>query len=267
MINASMFSVKKVLTKYFYYISLFFALIDFIYDGKEGKVKTHLVLKICNNIFLILLLIILPMQMKLLLNYLFRESSHPQIIAIVWSLEYITLFIFALALYGTVLFNREEIRKICNTGILILKNTDDQNMNERKMLKILFCKIFLIDNCFLLINMISNMSTIFSNLGTATAFFLTYVLNFLSSIAFNAFIFVLLLIKFEFDKINNFVRENITKDEHKSFLNNVVEYKRLSAYCKKVIKIFSKCCIANFLYAVATTCSGVRNIFVCISLY
>jgi hypothetical protein len=200
------------------------------------------------------------MQMNLMLNYLFRESSHPEIIAVVWSLEYISLFIFALALYGTVLFNRNEIRKICNMGILILKNTDDQLLDdERKMLQILFCKIFLIDNCILCINMISNISTIFSNL--AAAFFLTYVLNFLSSIAFNAFIFVLLLIKFEFDKINKSVRESITKDEHESFLNQIVEYKRLASYSKRVIRIFSKCCIVNFLFAIVTTCSGVSEIF------
>jgi len=255
-----MFSVKKVLTKYFYYISIFFALIDFTYNSNEGKVKTHLVLKICSNILLLLFLIILPMQMKLLITYLFRESSHPEIIAVVWSLEYISLFIFALALYGNVLFNREEIRKICNIGIMIHKNTDDQLLdNERKMLKILFCKIFLIDNCFMCFNMISNMSTMFANF--ATAFFLSYVLNFLSSIVFNAFIYVLLLIKFEFDKVNNSVRESIKKDEHESFLNKIAEYKRLAAYCKRVIKIFSKCFIVNFLYAIVTTCSGVSKIF------
>lgn len=253
-----MFLIKKVLTKYFYYISIFYALIDFTYNGKEGKVKTHLVLKICNNILLLMFLIILPMQMKLLLNYLFRESSHPEIIAIVWGLEYITLFIFALVLYGTVIFNRNEIQKIFNKGISIFSNSDDQLLDdEKKLLKILFCKIFLIDNCFSLFNMISNMSTIFANYGTITAFSLCYILNFLSSTVFNAFIYVLLLIKFEFDKTNNCVRQNLIGNKHESFLNDVVEYKRLAAYCKRVLKIFSNCCVVNFLYAVTTTCSSV----------
>lgn len=260
-----MFLIKKVLTKYFYYISIFFALIDFTYDGKEGKVKTHLVFKICNNISILLLLIILPMQMKQLMNYLFRESSHPEIIAIVWGLEYITLIIFALVLYGTVIFNRKEIQRICNTGINILKSLDDQLLyDDKKMLKIVFCKIFLIDNGILLINIISNMSTIFANFRIA--FFLSYVLNFLSTIAFNAFIYVLVLIKFEFDKINNCVRESLTRNEHQRFLNNVVEYKSLAAYCKRVIKIFSNFCIANFLYAAITTCSSVSLTFCCIVL-
>lgn len=255
-----MFSFKKVLTKYFYFISSAFGLIDFTYIEEKEKAEIHPFLKVYSKTFSFFLILILPLQTKFLFSYLFRSSLHPEIISIVWGLEYSSLLILAITLYSTVNFNRHEMRQLINEGISILKSSigDELTEYERKMSMILFIKTFFIDNFIICYSLLSNMFSVFVEPNARLATIISYVLNFHSAFAFNAFIYFLLLMKFEFDKINNGVEQSIMHDEHLEFLKNVIKYKRLSSYCKRIMSIFAKCCLANFVYSVATTCSGVR---------
>lgn len=251
--------IKRLLAKYFYFTSATFGLVDFFY-AEKNSVKIRKFLKIYSKVFIFISFIALPIQFKYMFNYLFGNSLQPEIICMVWSLEYISLFILAITINLTIISNRARIRKLGCEGIAIFRNSfiNETPLQEMKMLKFFLFKTLIFDNFIIFFSLVMSLLSIYTSVDAQLTIFISYMLNFVSSFAFNAFMYVLLLSFFEFEKINFKIETSILNDDHLSFQKSIVEYKRLAIYIRSFIKTFSKPCLANFVYAVATTCSGVR---------
>lgn len=186
--------------------------------------------------------------------YNFSRQNYTQMLLIIWSLENMTLFFMVCVLFYTVNVNQKSILSLINEGMKIL------NISRRsgKSLTILFIKLFVIDHIALILQCSTAFIMSFDDLEAKILGSLCFAMNFISFFTTNAFAFMLILVWLEFKAINANMASDILHENHLSFLEDLRVHRRLRSFCHRVIRIFSKICIANMLYAFSTTISAVR---------
>jgi hypothetical protein len=191
---------------------------------------------------------------------IFELAENQPLIMRVWSMEFITLLIVFYTTYLTSATKNLHIKSLINEGIQIMSYDDKVSPHEEKTFKIFLIKTFIIDLSWL-VPLLSNISLdkITSDVNYSVVTVFVGAINFMCTFKFQSFNFIIAMITFEVDKINRSMQESVESENFSSFTQDVLRHKRLQNFTRKVIGIFSKVCLANFLYAFTTTLSGVSE--------
>lgn len=249
-------SLKKFLLSYFYNVSIILGLFDFIFDRDTKSFKVKSILKVYRKFICIMILSTGPSYSYFI--YYNSSSQHfTRMLLIMWSIEYLTLFLMTCILFYTV--EKKSIEHLINEGIRIFGGSRQPNARtEEKSLKIFLIKFFAFDHITLTLEISVCLVGVFHHsFQTQILTLLCFTLNFISFFTTNAFTFILILVWWEFEAINRNMASDILHNNHLSFLKDIQAHRRLRSFCQLVIKLFSKICIANLLYAFTTTLSGV----------
>lgn len=250
---------RKFLLVYFYTISVVVGIFDFVYDFERKTLQVKRIFKIYNKIILSVMLSSGPFYFYCM-YYIFAHQRYTQVILIMWSIEYSTLFLMTFILFYTAATDKKAIESLINEGIRIFDASRRPNGRgaEEKSLKFLFIKLFVIDHTALILQIsVCFAQNLFEGPDAQILGFLCLLMNFVSFFTTNAFAFILTLAWWEFEAINRDMASAILHNNHLSFLKVLQAHRQLTAYCQRVVKLFSKICITNLLYAFATTLSGV----------
>lgn len=208
-----MISLRRIMLEYFYQISKIYGLLNFKFDTNSNKIVVGKLLNIYSNAFIIIMIIFVPINLYTLISDVFIFSTNPNIINIVWSIEYLTLTFVFCSIYMTVFFNRKSIQELVQIGIAIFSNRGRKNFEKRNTLRVFVIKNFFIDNLILTLQIISKYQGVFLIFKKRILAF-CFALNFLSFFLCNAFNFILLLLWTEFEEINNDMMESIQDDNY-----------------------------------------------------
>lgn len=247
--------LRKFLFVYFHVTSVLLGIFNFVYDCELSAVKEKWILNLYGKIISTVMLSTGPFY-AYCMYYYFSRQNFTQMLLIMWSLEYMTLFLMSCVLFYTVNVNQKSILQLINEGMKILS----VSRRSGRSLAILFIKLFAIDHIALILQISSCFLIGFGELEAKILGALCYTMNFVSFFTTNAFAFILVLIRLEFKAINANIASDILRDNHLRFLESLRAHRRLRSFCHRVIGIFSKICIANMLYAFSTTISSVCSI-------
>lgn len=260
-------SLTKILLAYFNFIAVIFGAFDFVLDRKNKLIKSSWVLAIYSKIICILFLLSCPLYMHTLV-FTITYDEFPMLIKVMWSIEYTSLIIMTGLFYFAVTINKKTIQNLIIEGFCISKDargkvqkaTDKGTEEyEHKSLKIFSIK-FIIDHIVLTSGMIVFSQTILQLQARILAL-ICFLMSFISYFITNSFIFIMLLIQYKFRAINRNMKADIMHEDNLSFAQDVQAHRTLRFFCEKIVKVFSKIFIANFLYQFATTLSSVSQKF------
>lgn len=249
-------TLKNSLLFYFHTISIILGLID--YEVKNIYAK--MTLKIFNKLLWLVLLSTGPFYFYFI-YFTHARQLFTQMLLIMWSIEYLTLFLMTCILFYTVANDKKSIECLINEGIRIFcASKRPINIEQEKTLKIFFLKIFAFDHIILALEIFVCVFIHFSEkISFQILSLLCFTMNFISFFTTSAFTFVVILIWWEFEEINSDMALDIIHDNHLSFLKDLQAHRHLRSFCHRVTQILSNICLANLLYAFTTTLSGVCN--------
>jgi hypothetical protein len=256
---------KKFFLAYFFFLGLFFGFFDFIYDREDKKFKTSKFLVIYSKCICLLFLSSFPLFIYTIIYKLVILQKYPTMLLIMWTIEYCSLFLMTGVAFYIAVTRKKSIQNLINEGIVLYKSIRHDNIKvqlkeeENKKLKFFVFK-FIIDHIVLLLNITFLQSDSTLSIEGRILTMICFTMNVISYFITNAFVYLLTLVLVEVEKINYNIAVNIGRDNHLlSFARNVQAHRRARLYCEKVVKMFSKICITNLLYAFTTTLSGVRD--------
>jgi hypothetical protein len=250
-----MISLRTSLARYFHCIGVACGMVDVKYDANLNSAADDGVLRIYSRVFTLLLFAFAPINLFNLVEYLCETDAIHKLLKIVWSIECITLFFVVYAVYMTVAFNRETIRKHIRDGLRMFGDSDEQRV---PYLRAFIFKLAVLDTTILVAELVLTYQFVFITFWAR--FYVTFYIlfNFLSFFMFNVFIFVLSLMHAECASINASMRCAVQMENHRGFEECVAAHKRLLVFARDVVDTIAKACLTNFLYAFTTTLSSVR---------
>lgn len=256
--------LKKILA-YFNFVAVIFGAFDFVLDRERKKLlKTSLILAVYSKIVCILFLLTCPLYVyTLIFTRTFNE--YPTMITIIWGIEYTSLLLMTGLFYFTATIHKKSIKSLINEGFCISRDTTGKAQKatdeyESKSLTIFLVK-FIIDHIVLTVEIIVASQTMtLMELEARILILICFVMNFISYLITNGFVFIMLLVQWKFRDINRNMIADILHEDSLSFAKDVQAHRTLRFFCEKVVKVFSKTCLANFLYAFATTLSAVSEL-------
>lgn len=249
--------LTKILLAYFNFIAVLFGAFDFVLDRERKLIKSSWILVGYSKIICVLFLLSCPLFVHTLI-FTVTYNELPPMLVIMWSIEYMTLLLMMGLFYFTATVNKKSIQSLINEGFCISKDATATDEYENKSLRIFLVK-FIIDHIVLILEVIVCTQTVFVDLQARLLIFICYLMNFISYFTTNAFVFILLLIQWKFRDINRNMIANILHEDNLSFAKDVQAHRTMKFFCEKIVKVFSKICIANFLYEFTTTLSGVSQ--------
>lgn len=256
-------TLKFFLLIYFLALAIIFGAFDFAPDRERKLMKQNRWLECYSKFFCLLFLLIFPLSIRTF----FFTSAHNDfqpLMLIMWSLEYLMLLLMTSLFYFTAVTNKKSIIHLIKEGVRIFKDMSEvqkviktkDKEEEEKTLRIFLMKL-IFDHISLISEIIVSSQNSFDELEAKILTLICFLMNFVSFLVSNAFVLILILIRFRFQQINRNMVANIMHEDNLSFAKDVQSHRTLRFFCEKIVKVFSKICIANFLYIFTTTLSWV----------
>jgi hypothetical protein len=248
-------STKKFLSLYFYTFGVILGMFTQLYVNK--KFKEFKLLKYYAKVIPFVWIVLTSRLIFIMLSYTLATGSQKQDIQwLMWTVEYIALYIASLTLNLCVILYKKEMRQLINDGVNILSRT----CGDGKTLKLLLFKLLAFDHIALIVPIIMLIDEKTLSIEYKVYITLPYLLTLCNFYTTNAFMFVMTLLKFEFERINSDIRQSMVAKSQISFLRNVQSHRKLLSFSMNVIRMFSKVCIANFLFAFTTSLVEVGSV-------
>lgn len=256
--------LKNSLLAYFYIVMAIFGAWDFVVN-QERKLIRQKWMKIYQKFITLLFFISLSFSCYAFAKFSPKNVGYPPLIVIMWIVEYGSLLAMTSLFYYTILTNKASMMRLINEGIQIFKDigqvqnviASEADKNEDEKTFKLFLTKLIIDHIVLIMEIIicykREFKAIYEDFLTVSS----YTMNFLSYSITNSFVFILILIQWRFRQINRNMIVDIMQEDTLKFSQDTQLHRKLKTFFEDIVRIFSKICIANFLFSFATTLSGV----------